>query len=198
MSTLPTRQRSNNQLSGNDLPKRRGKALQTVSKPLQNTSLKTVIYWLAAAAVLMSTFYAYRITRWKADAGGWWNLAMGKRPSQMHAQNYGGSVPSATARSKNLDLEDHINGIASILAIQPTDLASAISGVVAEHVAPKSLSSLSSSASAASAEKTAVDALFGGDGESNRAEGAGPSLGSVAKAVEALVGFDEPVGADAL
>ena len=117
----------------------------------------------------------------------------------MNAQRYGGgAVPTANVKSKELDLEDHINGIASILAIEPTELASAISGVVAQHVAPKSLSSLSSSASAAKADKTAVEALFGGDSESIANEGAGASLGSVAKAVEAIVGFDEPVGADAL
>lgn len=207
MSTPSTRSRANpqpggNDLLNNDLPKRRGKALQPVSRPLKNTSLNTVIYWLAAITLLISTFYAYRLTQWKAEAGGWWNLALGKRPPQMqpgmNTQNYGGAVPTANVKSKELDLEDHINGIASILAIEPTELASAISGVVAQHVAPKSLSSLSSSASAAKADKTAVEALFGGDAESNSGEGAGASLGSVAKAVEAIVGFDEPVGADAL
>lgn len=207
MSTPSTRSRTNPQPGGNDvlnkdLPKRRGKALQPVSRPLKNTSLNTVIYWLAAVTLLVSAFYAYRITVWKAEAGGWWNLALGKRPPQMQqAQNYGGgagAVPTANVKAKQLDLEDHINGIASILAIEPTELASAISSVVAEHVAPKSLSSLSSSASAAKADKTAVEALVGGDAESHTGEGSGPSLGSVAKAVEALVGFDEPVGADAL
>lgn len=193
MSTPSTRQRTNPQPGGtdalnNNLPKRRGKALQPVSKPLQNTSLNTVIYWLAAGTLLVSVFYAYRITQWKADAGGWWNLALGKRPPQMqpgmHAQNYGGgSVPTANSGRKDLDLEGHINGIASILGVQPTDLASAISGIVKQNVAPKSLSSLSSSASAASAKKTAVDALFAGDSESEKTGGAGPSLGSVAKAM---------------
>lgn len=178
-------------------PKREGKAVKRVSAPLKNVRLSNLVYYLAALGAFFCVFYAYRIMQWKSQAGGWWNLAVGKKPLQLQQAQDGmasGIQPAQVASAKELDLEDHINGIASILGIKPTDLASAVSGVVKEHAAPKTLSSISSSASAADAQKTAVEALFGGDESINdESGGAAAKVGTVAKAVEALVGYDEPI-----
>ena len=89
-------------------------------------------------------------------------------------------------------LESHITALADILDMQPTDLASVLSQAVREHVAPKSISSLSSSfsssASAAGAQNTLTDVLFSdGNEESNskggREEGIFGKAGTIAKAV---------------
>ncbi|THH05589.1 hypothetical protein EW145_g4687 [Phellinidium pouzarii] len=199
-------------------PKRRGKALRPVSKPLANTRLTNLIYILLGFGVLLSAFYAYRIMQWKSEVGGWWNLALGKQPPQAQVppqaggRMYGGTR-SGGARSskKNMELEDHISGLASILGMQPSDLAGALAGAISEHVAPKTISSLSSSvsssASAAGAGSTAADALFqssdenlgtdgGSRGDSGTGEGMMSGAEAVARAVEALVGSDEPIEAD--
>ena len=47
-----------------------------------------------------------------------------------------------------------------ILDIKPTDLVSATTSVVKEHIPPKTFSSLSSSESAAKADKTIAHAVF--------------------------------------
>lgn len=203
----------NNSASSNkhDLPpKRQGKAIQRVHWPLMNTDLSKIVYYISAAGLLVTVFYVYRIMQWKSDVGGWWNLALGKRPSLMRQdQNTmsgsGGSMGSGDdamrnvvqmGKSPEMDLEFHISAIASILDIRPTDLAFALSDAVHSYVAPKTLSSLSSSASAENAEKTAVEAFFGGDEEINDiAPGAAMKLGKMAKAVEAFVGSEEPIQA---
>ncbi|KAL5480266.1 hypothetical protein ACEPAI_1536 [Sanghuangporus weigelae] len=195
----------NSRQSGDLPPKRQGRAIRhDVSKPLQNVSLSRVVHLLTMFAVLFAAFYAYRFYQWKSDVGGWWNLAMGKRPPQMNAQTTG-SVPRANSGMKqDVALESHIHGIASILGMQPTDLASALHDVVHQHVAPKTISSLSSSisktASASGSSAPAASVLFDSSGvipdAASSTGGVTDKAGTVAKAVEALVGFDEPVVAD--
>ncbi|KAL5500898.1 hypothetical protein ACEPAH_9285 [Sanghuangporus vaninii] len=198
----------NNRQSGDLPPKRQGRAIRhDVSKPLQNISLSRVVHLLTMFAVLYAAFYAYRIFQWKAEVGGWWNLAMGKRPPQMNVQMGAntGSAPRANSGMKqDVALESHIHGIASILGMQPTDLASALHDVVHQHVAPKSISSLSSSisktASASGSSAPVASALFDSSRSTadaaSKSDGVTDKAGTVAKAVEAIVGFDEPVMAD--
>ncbi|KAI5123012.1 hypothetical protein M0805_007633 [Coniferiporia weirii] len=194
----------------NLVPKRRGKALRPVAKPLTHTRLTNLIYILVGLGALLSAFYGYRIIQWKSEVGGWWNLALGKRPPQMQPPPQAGSVFGGagigSGRGKGMELEDHISGLASILGMQPTDLAAALSTAVGQHVAPKTLSSLSSSmsssASAAGAGATAAEALFrdnNGDLEAEAGAGGGDTMskaGSIARAVEAIVGSEEPIEAD--
>jgi len=197
----PTQEHSQKDLP----PPRQRKALRPVSKPLSNTRLTSLIYYIAGIALLIGAFYAWRITQWKAEAGGWWNLALGKRPPQMQAQGGGGAKgrPGAFGGGRGSrsgggggraggkgDVEDRINDLAEILGLKPTDLASAISGAVKEHVAPATLSSISSSASAAGAAKTAVDALVG-----EEAQDEGIAAG-MANTMGSIVGLDEPVDLD--
>ncbi|QRW22675.1 hypothetical protein RhiXN_07711 [Rhizoctonia solani] len=61
-------------------PKRESKTTQDVRAPLSGTSLSTVIYSLAALGLIWGALSAYRIVQLKADAGGWYNLALGRRP----------------------------------------------------------------------------------------------------------------------
>ncbi|EJD00591.1 uncharacterized protein FOMMEDRAFT_33010, partial [Fomitiporia mediterranea MF3/22] len=127
-------------------PKRQGKVVRhDVSKPLQHVSLSRVVHLLTIFAVLFTAFYAYRIVQWKSEAGGWWNLALGRRPPERGYYQPGGQ--SGSAGSKEGELESHVHAIASIIGMQPTDLASALSDAVHQHVAPKTISSLSSSVS---------------------------------------------------
>ncbi|TDL23470.1 hypothetical protein BD410DRAFT_768760 [Rickenella mellea] len=196
---MATRQRKNPQVaSPNNLPpKREGKALQSVSPPGSKKRFSSFIYYLIGGMLLVSAFYAYRITQWKADAGGWWNLALGRRAPVAGGNSPGDGAPFAGRRGARKygggkgDVEERINDLAGVLGIQPTDLASAISVAVKEHVAPKTLSSISSSASAAGEKKTAVAALVGDDenGKEGIASGVAGAMGSV-------VGMDEPMELD--
>ena len=166
------------------------------------------VFDLAAAGFLFTAYYTYRIVQWKTEVGGWWNLALGKRPPRMAQMqgtmsgNSGGDILGGTAggvpraQTPEMDLEFHINAIASILDIRPTDLASVLSSAVHDYVPPKTLSSLSSSASAENAEKTAIEAFFGGDEEINEKKpGVTAKMGNLAKAVDAIIGFEEPIQA---
>lgn len=160
---------------------------------------------IVAFGTLLIFFYTYRITQLKAEVGGWWNLLLGQRPPQTQTMgSYDRSQDRGSNKAgKELGLEDHISSIASILDMQPTDLASAVSAVVSQHIAPKSASSLSasvsSSASAAGTSAPAADSLFndanpGSEGASaSDDEGALGTAGRVAQAVEAIIGFDEPI-----
>ena len=181
--------------SSSDLPppRSRKKALRPVQKPLSNTRLTSVIYILVATSVLLGAFYAYRITVWKTEVGGWWNLMVGKKPPQMRTESDAQARGAGTYQtgSGKGDVEFHINQLASIFGIQPTDLASAISGAVKDHVAPKTLSSISSSASAKGAEKTAAQALFD---DSPEKQGDAGGNGGIMETFEAVVGMDEPMG----
>lgn len=186
--------------SAKDLPPpRTRKGLKSVSKPLSNTRLTDIIYILAGISILITGFYAYRITQWKSEAGGWWNLAVGKRPPQVPRgvnvgqagvrPEYGGYTGNTRGKS---DVEDRINALAEILGLPATDLASAISGAVAMHVAPATLSSISSSVSADKAKKTAVEALVG-DEDTN---GGGGVVSGMADTMGKIVGMDEPLEVD--
>ncbi|KAH8113155.1 hypothetical protein DFH11DRAFT_1481895, partial [Phellopilus nigrolimitatus] len=134
-------------------PPRRGRALRPVAKPLAHTRLPRLIYALAALAALLCAFYAVRLVRWKADAGGWANLALGRRPppqqTQPGAPAHGqpGVGKGAGARKAELGLEDHVDAIAALLGMQPTDLAAALSDAVVQHAAPATRSSLAASLS---------------------------------------------------
>ena len=200
---MSMRERSSKQAS--DLPpKRRGKAVRhDVSKPLQHVSFSRVIYLLSIFAVLFTAFYAYRIFQWKAEVGGWWNLAMGKRPPHLDVQAdaRSGSVPHAGSGTKqDIALESHIHEVASILGMQPTDLASVLRDAVHQHVAPKTVSSLSSSISASGTSAPAASIIFDSSyfntGGTPGPDGVSDKVGTVARAVEAIAGFDEPVMAD--
>lgn len=176
-------------------PPRERKGLKPVSKPLSNIRLTDFIYILTGIAVLFTGFYAYRITQWKAEAGGWWNLALGKRPPQINyqagqpvGQGYGTNAGKSRGKA---DVEDRINDLAEMLGLPATILASAISDAVSMHVAPATLSSISSSASAAKAKKTAVEALVGDDNEGSEGVAAG-----VVETMGKIVGLDEPIPMD--
>ncbi|KAL5512389.1 hypothetical protein ACEPAG_3381 [Sanghuangporus baumii] len=198
----------NSRQSGDLPPKRQGRAIRhDVSKPLQNVSLARVVHLLTMFAVFFAAFYAYRFYQWKSDVGGWWNLATGKRPPQMNVQtdaNTGYAPRANSGMKQDAALESHIHGIASILGMQPTDLASALHDVVHQHVAPKTISSLSSSisktASVSGSSAPAASVIFGRSGPvpdaASSTGGVTDKAGTVAKAVEAIVGFDEPVMAD--
>lgn len=194
-------------------PKRRGKVVRhDVAKPFENIRLTNLVYILVSLSALLMLFYTYRITQYKAEVGGWWNLLLGKKPPQAMGQydstqdlGFGSNKKSNNRKDAHeLGLEDHISSMASILDMQPTDLASAISAAVSEHIAPKSASSLSSSvsasASAAGASAPAVDALFNdaNPGAEGKEDEGSPmdTAGRVAQAVEAVIGFDEPIMAD--
>ncbi|KAG9094570.1 hypothetical protein FS749_012211 [Ceratobasidium sp. UAMH 11750] len=61
-------------------PNREVKAVRDVRPPLHNVNLSTIIYALVGLGLLWAALSAYRVAQLKADAGGWYNLALGKRP----------------------------------------------------------------------------------------------------------------------
>jgi len=211
---MATRKRTNpptsfadnaNSTNPNDLPpsRPRKKPLRTVSPPLSGLSLNKLIYILVGLAILLMAFYSYRTVQYKRQVGGWWNLALGKRPPQMMedpsaAANTGTSSDGGkkwwagrkNEGSNEASVEDKINALAEALGMPPKELASAIAGAVKEYVPPASLSSVSSAAAKETGRSSeAVKVLLGEDEVDN--EGAGV-LGGIATGLGAAVGMDEP------
>ncbi|KAI0739888.1 hypothetical protein C8Q80DRAFT_1111512 [Daedaleopsis nitida] len=133
--------------SSSDLPPPRDrKAMRSVSPPLSNTPLHRFNYTIVLFAVLLLAVYAWRLVQWKTEVGGWWNMALGRRPTAADAINpnptgasYG--VPSGREKGE-ATVEDRINDLAAALGMPSSDLASAIADAVREHVPPASLSSV--------------------------------------------------------
>ena len=134
--------------SSSDLPPtRKRKGLRPVSPPLSNISLHRLNYYIGFLAVIFLAIYAYRILRWKAEAGSWWNLTLGNRPPPIQDEGMRwdarhGNVPDGGASGSSGDVERKINELAAVLGLPSKDLASAIAVAVREYVPPASLSSI--------------------------------------------------------
>lgn len=144
--------------SKQDLPPDRDrKGVRSVSPPLSNVSLHRFNYYLALAAAVLLSFYVWRLTVWKAEAGGWWNLMLGKQPPAFRDHENGsgfsitksgtGYTPVHTSGGERNDLtvEDRINELAAALGMPTKDLAAAIAVAVHEYVPPASMSSIAAS-----------------------------------------------------
>lgn len=128
--------------------------MRSVSPPLANVSLRRFNYRVGIVVVALLAFYSYRIVKWKAEAGGWWNLALGKKPPMAEHLQGTQSVPNAGATNAgggeggtpifggDAEVENRINELASALGLPSKDLASAIAGAVREYVPPASVSSI--------------------------------------------------------
>jgi hypothetical protein len=104
--------------------------------------LSNLIYLLIGVTTLLGALFSYRIVQYKADVGGWWNLALGRR-SQMWADSGSsmrGREDKRSAREESV--EERINALASALGMPSNELASAIAGAVRSYVPPASLSSV--------------------------------------------------------
>ncbi|KAJ7019865.1 hypothetical protein C8F04DRAFT_1146297 [Mycena alexandri] len=177
-------------------PKREKPALASVERPLKYTRLNRLIYLLILLSTLLSAYYGYRVVQWKTEVGGWWNLAVGKRPPQLKYE--GGERPKAKKAKKAKDtgetVEDRINALADALGMPSRDLASAIAGAVKQYVPPASLSSV-----AAHQTGEAVDTLLKETEKTDEqrktekdAEGSGGIAEGIASGMGSFVGMDEP------
>ena len=176
-------------------PKREGKAIKRVQWPLQDVRFSTFIYCLAALGVCSTLFYTYRFLQWRSQTGSLlWGLAFGKKNSDVRSEHRT-SGSGATTASHELNIEDHINGLASILGIKPTDLALVLSHAVRQYVAPESLSHISSSVSAEGSQKTTIDALFGEEITEDE-QGSNAIFENLAKVVDVFIGHEEFVEAN--
>ncbi|KAI0357201.1 hypothetical protein OH77DRAFT_1422747 [Trametes cingulata] len=135
--------------SKSDLPPPRDrKGIRPVSPPLSNTPLHRFNYYIVLFAALAIAFYAWRLLQWKAEVGGWWNLALGKRPPGADAVVGAGAASTSPTASTGVSsggkptVEDRINELAAALGMPSKDLAVAIADAVREHVPPASLSSV--------------------------------------------------------
>ena len=186
MSTIRTRSRtrlagtppvSDTEVKQNLPPPRiKRKATKPVTPPLASTRLHRLIYVLVLLTSLLGLYYTYRLAQWKAEVGGWWSLALGKRPPQLKTSGPG-SGESLDSMESNLKkkwnwrgwngrkesdrpsetVEDRINALALALGMPSRELASAIAVAVREYVPPASLSSI-----AAKETGSVVDALVKG------------------------------------
>ena len=138
--------------SSSDLPPpRERKAIrEDVPLPLSQTPLSRFNYYLALFAVILMAFYGWRMLQWKAEYGGWWNLALGKRPpgASQGLNNPGVSASPVSTQYSGKDptgrpsVEDKIQELAAALGMPSSDLSAAIASAVREHVPPASLSSV--------------------------------------------------------
>ncbi|KDR79122.1 hypothetical protein GALMADRAFT_242994 [Galerina marginata CBS 339.88] len=69
--------------SDNLPPERKSQSMRKIVTPLSKVSLGTLIYVLVGLAALLSAYYGYREVQYKTAVGGWWNLALGRRPPEM-------------------------------------------------------------------------------------------------------------------
>ena len=177
-------------------PQRQKKALRTdVSLPLEKTSLRKLIYILVILTTALSAFYSYRLIQHKSAVGGWWNVAMGKKPPHMRTDTPPVHSPPGSGVQHNL--EDKITDLARSFGIPPKELASAIAVAVRNYVPPASLSSL-----AAKETGDIVKVLLEGDEEKEAVLGAtttgggspaAPAATGVAEGfLDSFVGMEEP------
>ena len=124
-------------------PPRDRKGIRSVSPPLSHVPLSRFNYILGFLATVVAAFYVWRLMQWKAEVGGWWNLALGKRPPQL--QHRGANTGANAHRFGSGDsgeVERRIDELAGALGIPSKDLANAIAGAVRGYVPPASLSSI--------------------------------------------------------
>ncbi|KAF5392527.1 hypothetical protein D9757_002227 [Collybiopsis confluens] len=172
-------------------PKREGKRLQPVNPPLKSIRLSNLIYILVLLSTLLTAFYSYRLVQWKSEVGGWWNLALGKKPPVAQTTPvYSGQQRHSKDQHSN-GVEDKINALAEALGMPSKDLALAIAVAVREYVPPASLSSIKERETG-----TAVDILLRGNGEGKTIETSEPTSTGVVEGVvrnmDSFVGMDEP------
>lgn len=152
--------------------------------------------------------------QWKTEVGGWWNLAVGKRPPQLKTQDsagpgmaWNGSPKSSSGwgrapkgsgkkgKGQVDSVEEKINALAEALGVPSNELAYAIAGAVREYVPPASLSSIKARETGGAVEEL----IKGASGENPKVNEAKASSGSasgvvggVESALEGFVGMDEP------
>ncbi|KIK70461.1 hypothetical protein GYMLUDRAFT_89497 [Collybiopsis luxurians FD-317 M1] len=173
-------------------PKREGKRLQRVQPPLKSTRLTNLIYILVLLSTLLTAFYSYRLMQWKSEVGGWWNLALGKKPFAAQSTPVDPGQRQNTRSQNSGDVEDKINALAEALGMPSQDLAKAIAVAVREYVPPASLSSIKERETGS----PAVDELLRGNGEGKTVEPSEPTSTGVVEGVvrnmDSFVGMDEP------
>ncbi|TCD64801.1 hypothetical protein EIP91_003613 [Steccherinum ochraceum] len=188
-------------------PPRERKGMRSVSPPLANVSLRRFNYWIALGVAAVLAFYSYRIVQWKAEAGGWWNLAL-RRKSPMMEQMQGGQ-PAATPSSAggkgggtpmvggDAEVEQRINELAAALGLPSKDLASAIADAAREYVPPASISSIAAHQTG-DAVQYIVDPSGAASSDAQTQVGATATraMGAVASAFDAALGMDEPPADD--
>ncbi|KAF8577509.1 hypothetical protein K439DRAFT_1250523, partial [Ramaria rubella] len=127
-------------------PTRKGKATakHKTNLPFSRVRFNTFIYILSGIAFAFIAFNVWRMLQWKTAAGGWWNLALGKRPQSIVSGENGPDLREKGTKVVERDsVEDRINALAEALGLPSHDLASAIADAVKNHVPPASLSSIS-------------------------------------------------------
>lgn len=179
-------------------PPRRGEPIRTdVSLPFENTSLHKFIYILVALTALLTAFYGYRTVQHKNEVGGWWNLALGRRPPVVQ-DTYAAAGQAREWKGTEHGVEERINELAEALGMPSNELASAIALAVRNYVPPASLSSV-----AAKETGSAVKILVEGaeatenlDVPTSSPTGTPGVVGGVVEGIEKgfenFVGFEEP------
>ncbi|KDQ58063.1 hypothetical protein JAAARDRAFT_206791 [Jaapia argillacea MUCL 33604] len=181
--------------SSSDLPPpRERRGMKKVRPPGSNIRLENFIYIMALIALAVVGFYSWRIWSLKAEVGGWWNLALGRRPPAGNAHGGGGYDAGNAGKwtksgGSSVEVESRIEELAKALGMPSKELASAIAGAVRDYVPPATLSSISAQARKTNgAGSPVVDELLGehsGGDEQGVAGGVAETLGKV-------VGLDEP------
>ena len=176
--------------------------MRPVKPPLSTVSFSNFIYVLVALLALTAAYFSYRTLQIKTEVranasllsqttrlttspsqvGGWWNLALGKRPNYMEPPE--GRHPDKIGKHANDEtVESRIEALAEALGIKSNDLASAIAVAVKEYVPPASLSSIASSQTGDAVEAMITETPEKGQGQPKKGE---------AGWMDTLVGLDEP------
>lgn len=145
--------------------------------------------------------------QWKSEVGGWWNLAVGKRPPKIQTQDGGGwnkrQGKAQKGHHRSETVEDRINALAEALGMPSKDLASAIAGAVKEYVPPATLSSIAAHETGIAVEELINGVSSGQQKDARQAKeqaeaaedstpGPGGVMGAMMDGIEGFVGMDEP------
>ncbi|KAG9019833.1 hypothetical protein FRB90_003422 [Tulasnella sp. 427] len=195
-----TRQRKSNlkldNASENLPPKRQGPATRhDIQPPFWNTPYRKFINYLTLATLALALFYTWRLTQWKAQAGGWVNLLLGRHPNEpLPDPTKAGEGLASGARgytggsngNGNMGLEDRLRDLAYDLGIHPKELASAIRPLIPT-------ASISSIAESQPTEPgMAVSVLTEGEEPKETAA----ATEKVKRGLAAVMGLDEPIDFD--
>jgi len=182
-------------------PRDQKRATRKVDPPLSHVSLQHFFYYLAIFAALLSAFYTFELVRLKSDVGGWWNLALGRRPSVHQRQDYkptewkgagGAGAPHRGAGAGGPTVESRIDELAAALGVPSKELASAIASAVHEYVPPASLSSVAAHETGAARHLADPSAAGSADKEGEPGATVARGARAFASVVEAAVGLDGP------
>ena len=109
-------------------------------RDISDTPFLRCIYYIATFAIIIMAFYGWRMFQWKTEYGGWWKLALGRRPPGAGVTSTAGATSARytgkAAEGSTKLVEDNLLASADALGMPSSDLASGDRGRRTRACAP--------------------------------------------------------------